>query len=122
MFNKSKTERFHINRNGESAWKKCKYLGSLFDNEKDIKRRKWLALDSFKTLKSILNGKYVSEQIRLRVLITYIESKFLYNSELLTLTKSQKESIDTFYRRLLRKVIHIRPRVISDKNLYEHTK
>ena len=36
--NESKTERYHIQRGGEDAWKKCKYLGSLRDTEEDIKR------------------------------------------------------------------------------------
>ena len=36
--NESKTERYHIQKGEEDFWKKCKYFGSLIDNEKDIKR------------------------------------------------------------------------------------
>ena len=36
--NESKTERYHIQKDGEDAWKKCKYLESLLHTEKDIKR------------------------------------------------------------------------------------
>ena len=42
----SKTERYHIQRGGENAWKNCKYLGSLLDTEEVIKRRKGLSIDS----------------------------------------------------------------------------
>ena len=57
--NKSKTEKFHINKYGDSKWKSCKYLGSLLGIEADIKRRKGLAHDSYKTLEKILESTLV---------------------------------------------------------------
>ena len=39
-----------------------------------------------------------------------------------TLTKTLENTIDSFHRRLLRKVIHVKwPRTISNKDLYERT-
>ena len=74
QINESKTERYHIQRGGEDAWKKCKYLGSLLDTEEDIKREKGLTTDSYKRSESIFSSKHVSEK--------YIKSIFMYNSEL----------------------------------------
>ena len=122
--NKSKTERFKISRNSDTNWKKCKYLGSLLDTEEDIKRRKGLAQDCFKTFENILTkSKQTSEVIRLRVFKTYVESIFLYNSETWTLSKQLEHTVDAYQRRLLRKVINVQwPRLISNNDLYERTK
>lgn len=105
--NDSKTEKYNISINSDTTWKKCKYLGSLLDTTEDIKRRKGLAHDSFKTL---------------RVFKAYVESIFLYNAEIWTLTKTLEDSIDSFQRRLIRKVIRVKwPRVISNEHLYQRT-
>ena len=121
--NKSKTEKFHINKYGDSKWKSCsKYHGSLVGTEDDIKRRKGLAHDSYKTLEKILESTLVSETVRIRVFRAYTETILLYNSELWTLTKTLENSINAFHRRLLRKVIHVRwPRIIKNEDLYERT-
>ena len=70
--NESKTERYHIQRGGKDAWKKCKYLGSLLDTEEDIKRRKELTINSCKTFEFIFSSRYVSEKVKIRVLTKYI--------------------------------------------------
>ena len=41
---KTKTEEYTTKRNGQTDWKRCKYLSSLLDTEEDIKRRKALAI------------------------------------------------------------------------------
>ena len=75
-----------------------------------------------KTLENILNSKYVSEVIRLRIFKAYVESIFLYNSELWTITKTLEDKIDSFQRRLLHKVIRVYwPRTISNESLYDRT-
>ena len=84
-----------------------KYLGSLTGTEEGIKRRKGLTNDNYDALETILKSKLASESIRIRIFRAYIESIFLYNSELWTLTNSLERSIDSFHRRLLRKVIHV---------------
>ena len=104
--NKSKTEKFHISKYGDSKWKSCKYHGSLLGTDEDIKRCKGLAHDSYKTLEKILESILVSETVRIRVFRAYTETILLYNSELWTLTKTLENSINAFHRRLLRKVIH----------------
>ena len=51
--NKDKTESETITRNGDEGWKKVKFLGSLLDTEKDINRRKGLAIAACTTYKDI---------------------------------------------------------------------
>ena len=62
--NESKTERYHIQK-GEDVWKKCKYLASLINTEKNIKRRKGLTTDSYKTIESIFSSNHVSEKVNM---------------------------------------------------------
>jgi hypothetical protein len=122
FINKSKTERFRISRTSDTKWRSCKYLGSLLGTEEDIKRRKGLVYDTCNTFEKIINSNQVSEAVRLRMYKAYIESIFLYNSELWTLTKTLENTIDSFQRRILRKVIHVMwPRTINNKELYERT-
>ena len=71
--NGSKTEKYHIQRSGEDAWKKCKCLGSLLDTDEDIKREKGLIIDSYKTFESIFSGKHVSEKVKIRVFADLIK-------------------------------------------------
>ena len=106
-----------------TKWKSCRYLGSLIETEEDINRRKGLTHDNYHALESILKSKLVSEPVRIRIFRAYIESIFLYNSELWTLTNTLERSIDSFHWRLLRKVIHVTwPRVITNEELYKCTK
>ena len=51
----NKPDKYTISRTSIGSWKKkCKLLGSLLDLDEDIKRRKGLAIDSFKTLEKSL--------------------------------------------------------------------
>ena len=44
MVNDSKTEEYDVKRGGSEKWKECKLLGSNLGTDKDIKRRKGLAI------------------------------------------------------------------------------
>ena len=81
--NNVKTERYHASKNSGDFWEQCKYLGSLLGTEADIKRRMVLAHDSYKAYENILGRKRTSEHTRLRIFKQYVESVFLYNSELM---------------------------------------
>ena len=106
--------------NPHPDWKKCKLLGSLLDTKSDIQRRKGLTLDSLKAFDFIFNSKRIGIDLKIRTFNTYSASIFLYNTELWTLTETSEDEVDSFHRRLLRKVINIRwPKVISNKDLYE---
>ena len=106
--NNEKTEEYIIKRHGQEKWKKCKYLGSLLDTEHDIKRRKGLAIDTFNNFKHIMESKKVSTETKMRIFQAFVNSIFLYNSELWTLTKALAHKIDVFQRSLLRRVVGTR--------------
>ena len=98
----------------------CKYLGSILDTENDIKRRKTLALVAFNSLKHIFESRRATLEVKIRLFNSHIQSIFLYNSELWTLTKSLKNTVDVFQRNTLRKIINIRwPNKIRNEDLYE---
>ena len=100
IINQDQTEMYKISRKSDEEWKKYKYLGSMLGTEEDINRRKSLLLDAFKTMENILlRSKKISEKIRIRVFKTYLESVFLYNSELCTLTSTLDKQIDSFQRK-----------------------
>ena len=121
--NDSKTEEYEIKRGGDENWKKCKYLGTLLDTESDINRRKILALAAFKQLSHIFNNKKVSEEVKLRLLRSHVESIFLYNCEIWTITKALEDIIDTFQRVLYRKIFNITwTDKVSNTELYEKAK
>ena len=60
----------------------------------------------------------------MKVIDTYIEPIFLYNSETWTLTKSMEESINAFQRRIVRRYCFNNkwPKTLSNRDLYERTK
>ena len=120
--NNEKTEEFTASREN-SSWKKCKLLGSILDTENDLNRRMILAIETSKQLNYIFKSRKISTQVKVRILQTYIRSTYLYNSELWTLTKKLENTIDTFHRKQLRKILGIKwPKTISNKRLYKKTK
>ena len=122
QINKTKSEEYVIKRGGEETWKNCKYLGSFLDTDKDINRRKILATNTYNQLKYIFDNKKTSKQTKLRIFKSHIESIFTYNCELWTLTKKQEEIIDTFQRKMMRKILNLnwQDKVSNDK-IYKET-
>ena len=117
--NTEKTEEYTIELNGKNNddWKKCKMLGSLLNTSDDIKRRKNLALDALRNMKSTFENKKLSIKTKARIFNTYIASIFLYNAELWTLNTDEENKIDSFQRRLLRsRVLNVRwPRIVKKR-------
>ena len=74
--NESKSEYYEITRKGNEDWKKCKYLGSLLDTEKDIKRRKGLAIAAINNMKTIFYGN-LELKTKIRAFNCYVSSIFL---------------------------------------------
>ena len=66
IVNHTKTEKYCITRKGPEEWKKCKYLGTIFETEKDIHRRKSLAISAYNKLKHILESKRTKISLRMR--------------------------------------------------------
>ena len=98
--------------------------GSLLGTDNDIKRRKGLAINVILKLKYIFDNKRIHTTMKLRVFNAYVASIYLYNSELWTITKTLKNNIDSFQRRILRtNVLNVRwPKTLSNEQVYERTK
>ena len=74
-------------------------------------------------LDPLFKSRNISEITKTRIFEAFVSSIFLYNSELWTVTPTVEKGIDSFQRRLLRKVIQISwPKIITNKQLYEKTK
>ena len=107
----------------EPNWKNIKLLGSKLDTSKDIDHRKTKVWEPMKTFRNIFTSKRISTQHKVRIFNTYVETAFLYNSEIWTLTPTQEKKIDAFHRRLLRAALNIKyPNIISNEDLYSLTK
>ena len=123
MINHEKTEEYQIRREGDEAWKKCKYLGTLLDTENDIRRRKGIANEAMKKIRDISKDRKLDIGIKIRAFNAYASSIFLYNSETWTMNKGTSKAIDSYHRRMMRNAINIRwPQKISSEELYEKTK
>jgi len=120
--NEGKTEEFKIGRLESNEWKDCKLLGSKIDTQKDIERRKGIAIGTMNEMKHIFKSRRTKMKTKIRTFEGYISSVFLYNCELWTMNKTIEDAIDAFHRRLLRYAINIYwPRKISNEKLYKKT-
>ena len=121
--NKNKTENYIISKQNHQ-WKKCKLLGTLLGTKEDIKRRKILTINAANNLCHFFENNKLTINLRLKLINTYIEPIFLYNSETWTLTKSMEELINTFQQRIVRTYcFNIKcPKTLRNQDLYEKTK
>lgn len=120
FINKSKSEEYVITTTTNTDWHNCRYVGSILDTEKDIKRRKRLAMFPFNNLRPIIGDKKLSVHIKIRIMNALVNTVFLYNSELWTIKKDTSTQIDTFQQKLLRRLLDIRyPQKISNADIYQ---
>ena len=114
----SKDEEYIIDRSSKDvSWKCCKILGSLLDTE-DIKRRKKLALDAMSAFQEVWRCNQTNRSLKIRIFEALVQSIFLYNSEIWTMTSTLTGQVNAFHRRLLRMVINIRwPDKINNDDL-----
>ena len=96
----------------------------IVDSESDIKRRKTLAINAATKLTKIFENNKISISTKTSAFKTYIESIFLYNSEIWTTTKQTNAKIDSFQRRIIREIIlNVKwPVVVKNEDVYETTK
>lgn len=74
-------------------------------------------------LNNTWKNKRIKEETKIRIFNSLISSIFLYNSELWTTNKTLEKQINSFQRRLLRRVINIHwPNKISNEALLKRTK
>ena len=73
-----------------------------------MNHRQILANAAYHKLKPIFAEKLCSSDVKLKHFSALVESIFLYNSEIWTLTKKLESEIDSFQRRLLRNLMKYR--------------
>ena len=123
IINQRKTEEYSVSRGGPDEWTKCKYLGSLLDTQKDIARRKLNASIQLAKLSNIWTDSRMHDNTKMKIFNSLIAPIFLYNSEILSMTATTAEAIDSYHRRLLRKVLNvIYPDIITSERVYQRTK
>ena len=123
--NESKTVEYTIKRaNCDNRWRDCKLLGSLLDTQKNIKRRKVLAINAANKLKHLFLIKDVTMSVKTTLFRSYITPIFLYNSELWTLTNNMQRKVDSFQRRIIRTFFfNVRwPTIVKNKEIFNKTK
>ena len=125
IINDTKTEQTVLkrgNRNDET-WRSTKKLGSLLGDHEDILQRKQLAITSLRNLNEIwIRKNRIRPEIRVKLYKTIVKPVLLYNSQTWGLTKSDENNLDSFHRKQLRIVLHIKyPNIVSNKNIYEIT-
>ena len=121
--NATKTEQYEIKRKGPEDWKKCKYLGTLLNTEDDIIRRKMLTNAAFNKHKVTLTNTRLPLDTRLKLFDTFVKSIFMYSSETWTLTMTSENKIDSYHRRLLRRILKIHwPHIMRNDTVYDRTK
>ena len=105
-------------------WKKCKLLVTLLDTEEDIKKRKILAINAANNLRRFFENGKLTINLKLKLINTYIEPIFLYNSETWALTKSMEGSTNAFQRSIVRRYrFNIKwPKTLRNKYLYKKIK
>ena len=109
--------------NNNPNWKKCKLLGSNLDSEEDIKRRKIMSMGTMEKLSISFKSSKISLQCKIKLFTSYVHPIMLYNCELWTISSKIEKSIDSYQRRLLRKLLKIKwPKNISNDKLYQITK
>ena len=99
-------------------------VGSKLDTERDISNRKTLVNLALLRLKSILLSQRTTKTAKLKIFEALLESIFLYNSELWSLTKQQRYQIDVFQRQILHRILNLkyseyRERWPSNEKLYQ---
>ena len=117
--NETKTEITTIEKKTDD-WKNVRKLGNLINENEDIKRRKILATSAFNKLSTVWQRNHIiNEGKRIRLYEALILPIILYNCGTWGLTKKNLDSLDSFHRKQMRRVLGIHwPEKISNEDLY----
>ena len=117
--NLDKTEYTEIYKK-TNAWKTTKTLGSLLDCNADIKNRKQKAEHAFNSLWRLWKKQYnLTVATKVKLYNALIKPILLYNCSTWALTKTQLKGLESFNRRLLRRVLGVfYPDYISCQEVY----
>ena len=98
-------------------------MGSLLGDMEDISRRKHLARVAFNHhWKIYVNGKHLSEELRLRIYKAYVRPVLLYNCGTWGITETCMEALESFHRAQLRRVLRVfYPQIMSCDEVYKRS-
>ncbi|NDF25896.1 MAG: hypothetical protein EB149_07955, partial [Thaumarchaeota archaeon] len=122
QMNHNKTEK-HLLTYNEAKKTNYKILGNYIRRENEIKNRKQKAQTAFNAMNKIwLNKKNISIKTKVRLYNALVLPHILYNAATSTYRGVQKDQINSFHRKQLRRLIGVYfPKHISNKKLYEKT-
>ncbi|GFR83830.1 hypothetical protein ElyMa_005984500 [Elysia marginata] len=117
--NVDKTEFTNLSR-GETNWQTTIKVGTLIGDQEDIERRKQLSSAALVKLKNVwLKGEKITKNTKLKLYKALVKSVLTYNCGTWALTQSQKERLNAFHRKQLKKVLNIKyPVKITNSSLY----
>ena len=111
LVNTDKTENQSLKRGNRNTelWRNSKKLGSLLGDIEDIARRKQLAVCAMNDMNKIWLQHYkkISLSKRLHLFGALVKSVLVYNSSCWGLRNVDSNNLNSFHRRLLRKVCKI---------------
>ena len=123
--NEPKTEYTTLKRGNKATekWRSVKKLGSLIGDSEDMIRRKQLSVVSSKKFNSIWNqNKHVKVEKRLKIYKCITKPVLMYNCGTWGITKTEENSMDSFQRKQLRRVLGIKyPNKLSNVEVYRQT-
>ena len=100
QMNESKTE-----ITTKANWKNTQKLGTYLGTEKDLERRKHLALLAMNKLNNIWRSNKVGNGRKIRLFQCYVQSVLLYNCATWGACKTFYGKVDKFQRKLLRRAL-----------------
>ena len=111
MVNNDKTEHVILQRGkwNEEKWRNVLKLGSLLGDAEDIARRKQLTIAAMKKLETVWFSNYskIGMERRIHLFEAIVITVLTYNSQCWGLRKKDIDELNTFHRRLLRRLCKI---------------
>ena len=117
---KKKNENY---QNKSEDWRHVTKLGSKLGDAEDVLKRKQLAAGKLKEMNNIwIRNQQVSRKTKIRLYKAIVKPVLLYNASTWGLNKSDEESLNSFHRQQLRKVLNVKyPDRMKNKEVYRIT-
>ena len=99
---------------------KSRKVGSLIDDDKDVERRKQLATVALYKLNNFwIKGNKLKTSTKIKLYNSLVKSILLYNCGTWALTLTEKERLNAYHRKQLKRILNIRfAKKITNKSFY----
>ena len=97
----------------------------MLDTNEDIKRRKFLARNAANRIQAIFDNEKFTPETKMSAFRAYIESIFLHNCKIWTVTSSQAENIINAFQRMLLRTYVLNeklPNTVRNEEVYRKTR